>query len=70
MPHTTIRPFQAQPPAAREVPSPGHARGARSVRMSSIPGLAAMAGLVGRTPMLAIDLRVRGQRRRVHAKAE
>ena len=37
---------------------------------AALPGLTAMAGLVGRTPMLALELRVRGRRRRVHAKAE
>ena len=29
-----------------------------------------MAGLIGHTPLLAIDLRFRGRRRRIHAKAE
>ena len=37
---------------------------------ASLPALSALAGLVGRTPMLAIDLKLRGRRRRVHAKAE
>ena len=34
------------------------------------PALAALAGMIGRTPMLAIDMEVGGRRRRVHAKAE
>jgi len=34
------------------------------------PALQALQGMIGRTPLLAIDLRVGGRRRRVHAKAE
>lgn len=49
---------------------PGHAAHATAGEPASLPALSAIAGLVGRTPMLAIDLKLRGRRRRVHAKAE
>ena len=42
--------------------APAHAR--------AYTALHALAGMIGRTPMLALDLKVRGRRRRVHAKAE
>lgn len=72
MPHTTIRPAATLPASAWPGPTVGPTTADEPVEspLPPTPGLAAMAGLVGRTPMLAIDLRVRGRRRRVHAKAE
>lgn len=49
---------------------PGRAALGTADGPASLPALSAIAGLVGRTPMLAIDLKLRGRRRRVHAKAE
>lgn len=43
---------------------------AANLHASTWPVLQALEGMIGRTPMLAIDLRLRGRRRRVHAKAE
>lgn len=52
-------------------PLPRHtARASANDESAPLSALAAIAGLVGRTPMLAIDLKLRGRRRRVHAKAE
>lgn len=49
---------------------PGRPAHAATDDPPSLPALSAIAGLVGRTPMLAIDLKLRGRHRRVHAKAE
>jgi cysteine synthase A len=67
-------PRAASPPPPAPTPPTGLRGGsatrARPDRPATLPALAAIAGLVGRTPMLAIDLKLRGRHRRVHAKAE
>lgn len=60
---TSTHPAQVPLPSSTDRTSPHDGA-------SPLPALAAIAGLVGRTPMLAIDLTLRGRRRRVHAKAE
>jgi len=59
-------------PTTRSVPTalPGRAADPTTGPLAAAPALSAITGLVGRTPMLAIDMSLRGRRRRVHAKAE
>ena len=72
MPPHAISPAPPLPSGAWRAPGLGPAAADEPAQAPTAlaPGMAAIAGLVGRTPMLAIDLRVRGRRRRVHAKAE
>lgn len=55
-------------PAELRVTAPGPGKTPAHARART--ALHALAGMIGRTPMLALDLKVRGRRRRVHAKAE
>ena len=65
--HKTSPQGTCAPPAEPTGSAGGPAAAAPAL---NCPALVALEGLIGQTPMLAIDLRYRGQLRRVHAKAE
>lgn len=71
-PLTPATKSRLKPPAGAHHASDLSVSGAQAGRpvLDDHPALAAMTGLIGHTPLLAIDLRFRGRRRRIHAKAE